>query len=416
MLAAVVDHGAHVEQVSVRPAWAGRRLGAALIEAVAGWGRRRGLAALTLTTFSEVPWNRPYYARLGFAVIGDGGAHGGAATAPGARGRARSRPLAAGRDAPPARKLSCMIARRLVTSSNPTLAGLSWPVFEARGERDGPRMTLMSGIHGCEYPAIAAVRRFMRELDTARLSGSIVAVPFASPTSFTGRSAFVVPEDGKNINRGFPGAADGSFTDALADHLFREFIVGADLFIDLHGGDLFEALEPFAIYQDSPQRETAAAIARAFNFPYVIVQREGGLGGMTSWAAAQAGIPAVIAEVGGCGLLEAEAVEAHLAGVHNALRAVGMLEGPVTASPRPQYLSEDFRWMRCRDAGWWQAEVTVGEMVQSGQRLGAIQDPVRRRARGDHRPAARGDRLLTTSPAVTDDGLLLAIAGELSPL
>jgi predicted deacylase len=309
-----------------------------------------------------------------------------------------------------------MVERRVVTSANPTLADLSWPVFEAKGAHDGPRLTLMSGIHGCEYPAIAAVRRFMRELDTAQLSGSILAVPFASPTSFTGRSAFVVPEDGTNINRTFPGDPDGSFTEALADHLFREFISGADLFIDLHGGDLFEALEPFAIYQDSPQREQADAIARAFNFPYVIVQREGGLGGMTSWAAAQAGIPGIIAEVGGCGLLEPHAVEAHLAGVHNALRAVGMLEGSVTPSPIPQYRSEDFRWMRCRDAGWWQSEVTVGEMVESGQRLGAIQDPYGDEIEQIIAPLPGAIGFLTTSPAVTDDGLLLAIAGELTPL
>ena len=71
LLAAVVDRGAHVEQVSVRPDWAGHRLGAALIETAAGWGRRQGLAALTLTTFGEVPWNRPYYERLGFAVVDD---------------------------------------------------------------------------------------------------------------------------------------------------------------------------------------------------------------------------------------------------------------------------------------------------------------------------------------------------------
>jgi hypothetical protein len=241
-------------------------------------------------------------------------------------------------------------------------------------------------------------------------------VPFASPTSFRGRSAFVVPEDGRNLNRAFPGQADGSFTDALADHLFREFIAGSDLLIDLHGGDLFEALEPFAIYQDSPQRETAHAMARAFNFPYVIVQGEGSLGGMTSWAAAEAGIPAIIAEVGGCGLLEAEAVEAHLAGLHNALRAVGMLEGPVSASPVAQYLSEDFRWMRCRDAGWWQSEVTVGEMVETGQRLGAIQDPFGDEIEEIIAPLPGAIGFLTTSPAVTDDGLLLAIAGELSPL
>ena len=220
-----------------------------------------------------------------------------------------------------------MTERRVLTSDNPALAGLQWPVFEARGAHDGPRLLLMAGIHGCEYPAIAAVRSFMRGLDTSQLSGSILAVPLASPTSFTGRSAFVVPQDGKNLNRCFPGDPDGSFSDALADHIFTEFISPADLVIDLHGGDLFEALEPFAIYDDSPQRETAHRLATAFGFPYVICDQSGHLTGMTCSAAAAAGKPAIVAEAGGCGLLEVAAVDRHVAGLENALRAVGMLAG-----------------------------------------------------------------------------------------
>ncbi|GAA4596567.1 GNAT family N-acetyltransferase [Actinoplanes octamycinicus] len=72
-LARWVDGLAHVEQVSVHPAAAGRRLGAALIERVADWGRERGAAALTLTTFAEVAWNAPYYERLGFQRLPDAG-------------------------------------------------------------------------------------------------------------------------------------------------------------------------------------------------------------------------------------------------------------------------------------------------------------------------------------------------------
>jgi GNAT superfamily N-acetyltransferase len=62
---------AHIEQVSVDPAWAGRRLGARLIEHVAGEARRQGLDGLTLTTFRDVAWNAPYYGRLGFRVLKD---------------------------------------------------------------------------------------------------------------------------------------------------------------------------------------------------------------------------------------------------------------------------------------------------------------------------------------------------------
>ncbi|MFD4294322.1 GNAT family N-acetyltransferase [Rhodococcus sp. NPDC058505] len=69
--AEVVDGGAHLEQVSVDPRWSGRRLGAALIEAVAAWAVDRGDRRLTLTTFVDVPWNAPYYRRLGFEPIPD---------------------------------------------------------------------------------------------------------------------------------------------------------------------------------------------------------------------------------------------------------------------------------------------------------------------------------------------------------
>src|SRR6185436_2150434 len=110
------------------------------------------------------------------------------------------------------------------------------------------------------------------------LSGRITAVPIVSMPSFRARTAFVMPEDGKNLNRCFPGSDDGTFSDVLA--------------------------------------RTAPADAP--------------IGGTTSSAAAAAGVPAVIAEVGGCGLLEEDAVRMHLDGIGNALRHLHMLPGEVT--------------------------------------------------------------------------------------
>jgi GNAT superfamily N-acetyltransferase len=66
LVAEWVDGNVHIEQVSTHPDAAGRRLGRSLIEYVAGWARDRAAPALTLTTFVEVPWNLPYYERLGF--------------------------------------------------------------------------------------------------------------------------------------------------------------------------------------------------------------------------------------------------------------------------------------------------------------------------------------------------------------
>nr|WP_206038218.1 GNAT family N-acetyltransferase [Rhodococcus sp. HNM0569] len=67
----VVDDGAHLEQVSVHPDHAHHGLGAGLIEHVSRWAARRGIRRLTLTTFVDVPWNAPYYRRLGFTTMPD---------------------------------------------------------------------------------------------------------------------------------------------------------------------------------------------------------------------------------------------------------------------------------------------------------------------------------------------------------
>ncbi|MBB4136131.1 GNAT family N-acetyltransferase [Gordonia humi] len=69
LLVESVDGLAHVEQVSVCPDHAGHGLGADLIENVAAWARRHGYPAMTLTTYVDVPWNGPYYERLGFRYL-----------------------------------------------------------------------------------------------------------------------------------------------------------------------------------------------------------------------------------------------------------------------------------------------------------------------------------------------------------
>ena len=67
----VVDGQAHLEQISVRPDEQGRGVGRALIERVRYWAQGSRCSAMTLTTFDVVPWNRPYYERLGFRVLQD---------------------------------------------------------------------------------------------------------------------------------------------------------------------------------------------------------------------------------------------------------------------------------------------------------------------------------------------------------
>lgn len=71
LLVDIVDGYAHIEQVSVHPSHARQGLGRQLIDTAADWAERHELAGMTLTTYVEVPWNAPYYQRLGFRPLAD---------------------------------------------------------------------------------------------------------------------------------------------------------------------------------------------------------------------------------------------------------------------------------------------------------------------------------------------------------
>jgi GNAT superfamily N-acetyltransferase len=69
VLVKLIDGGVHIEQLSVHPEHQRQGIGRELIEYVDTWAAGRGTPLLTLTTFRNVPWNGPYYARLGFSEI-----------------------------------------------------------------------------------------------------------------------------------------------------------------------------------------------------------------------------------------------------------------------------------------------------------------------------------------------------------
>jgi GNAT superfamily N-acetyltransferase len=71
VLVDAVDGNAHIEQVSVRPDHQGVGAGRALIDRVCAWAIERGMPAVTLTTFTDVPWNAPLYRHLGFRVLAE---------------------------------------------------------------------------------------------------------------------------------------------------------------------------------------------------------------------------------------------------------------------------------------------------------------------------------------------------------
>jgi GNAT superfamily N-acetyltransferase len=68
---AIVDGTAHLSQLAVLPAEGRRGLGTALVVAVFEWARAGGFDTVTLTTFRDVPWNAPFYERMGFRPVAE---------------------------------------------------------------------------------------------------------------------------------------------------------------------------------------------------------------------------------------------------------------------------------------------------------------------------------------------------------
>jgi predicted deacylase len=300
-----------------------------------------------------------------------------------------------------------------------TLAGLEVPVIEVAGAGDGPRLVVIAGVHGCEYASMAAVRRWARGLEERELRGRVVAVPVLNLPAFRARTPFVVPDDGKNLNRCFPGDPAGTLADRLAYDAFTQLISGSDALVDAHTGDMVEALEPFALYDAGPAEARARELASAYGLGYVIRQEPGpdrAVGGSTSAAAAEAGIPAIIAEAGGCGLVERVAVDAHVRGLDRILAALAMTgppQGPSLAEAgpdhEPAYLQR-FLWLRSEDEGWWEPAVSPGEAVAAGQLLGTVSSlDGARLLQTITAPAAGVPMFITSSPAVAADGLLLGL-------
>ncbi len=296
------------------------------------------------------------------------------------------------------------------------LAGWSWPFVVARGATDGPRLALISGVHPAEYPAIEANIRFMRQLDPTTLSGTIVSLPVVDMPAFLPRTPFVCPIDGKNPNRCFPGSPTGTFSEVMVHAIFQAVIAPADALIDLHGGDMVEALVPFSIYSVSGNADVdakSAAIGRAFGLPYLVANRPrpGGLGGTSIQAAAAAGVPGIIAEAGGCGLLTEPETQMLYQGIENALRHLGMLEG----APRPpERLIELERntWLYAPAEGMWYPSVSVGQTVKEGQSLGCIRSLFGDQLADVTAPHDGVVLFVTTSPAMRKDGILLAVGSS----
>jgi predicted deacylase len=283
------------------------------------------------------------------------------------------------------------------------------PLFLGNSGLDGPTTVILGGVHGCEYTTIDAAIQLLNLFKKLEYCGRIAIVPVASMAAYSSRSLYVHPEDRKNVNRLFPGNPDGTVSERLADAIYRTFVLPSDVFIDLHGGDMCEALVPHIYYFRTPDADLnqhAYRFAQHFCLPFVY-----GSSALNSayQSAAVAGKVAVLVEGGQLGVVDPTTAAALVKGCLNALRFEGIIPGGAT-EPVGQTDIRKYLWIESDLFGAWYPAVKVGDRVVTGQKMGETRNLFGDRLR-EYQAEDDGVVLFCVTSLVTNPGDALYAIG-----
>jgi len=328
------------------------------------------------------------------------------------------------------------------------------PVISVVGAKPGPVLFVNAGVHGGEYPAVEAVIRLGKTLHPKKISGTVILMPVLNLPAFRARTPFVCPIDNVNPNRVFPGDSRGSYSEQMTHALINEFVVHADAYVDLHGGDIPEALIPFVICRagNDEVAKKSKVIAMAFGLPYVLTVSkpvQPAKGQSSYAAAAEKGIPAVLAEAGGVGQMQENAVVLLSRGVINVMRHLEMIESvadaTATANDEARMTNDEtnsksklertarsavataktsaahtvasavltkFEWLYTKRTGVWYPKVAPGDAVREGEQIGTVGDLFGDTLEEIVSPVNGVVLFLTINPSVVENGLLMGIGAE----
>lgn len=252
------------------------------------------------------------------------------------------------------------------------------PVGAARGQRPGPTLCIVAGVHGNEYEGMEAIRRLWAVIDPSEMHGSLVTVLAANPFAYAARSRATPKEiDGKNLARVFPGSPTGTPTERLAASLLdlvERNMSADDLFVDLHSGTGEVAFATMAGFRDiqGAARERSEEAARHMGLPllWAIPDSQGPFNAETT----RRGIPTIGTETTGRAGCRPDDVALYEQGLWNLLRFMEITRhGPMPMrDERPALPTID---VYSPAAGFVHHPGGLGQSATSGQVIGTIIDP-----------------------------------------
>lgn len=268
-----------------------------------------------------------------------------------------------------------IVRATFVVADRPTR--IEFPIWLAEGCTPGRTMLLTCALHGDEMNAIATLQRFVQRVDLSQLKGRLLILPIVNASGFHANERHV-PEDGRDLNRTFPGSPDGSASQQIAHAIFMEIIPLTDVGVDIHDSGKQTVLLPHPRIlegESSDQLELAAA----FGTEFIMTSRlpPGYEGVMPVEARLRYGLPFVTVEVGGGTILWEEIVNRGVTGLLNMLIHCGMYPGQMVLPRRQFFLSGRDDLVRPSPIeGLLTRHVELGEVVSAGQSLVSIENPI----------------------------------------
>lgn len=254
------------------------------------------------------------------------------------------------------------------------------PILSLKGAA-GPTVLVLGGVHGDEHEGPAAMLRLAEALDPAGLRGQLILMPATNAPACTA-SVRCSPLDGGNLNRAFPGDANGGPTAMIADWLEQVLIPRCDAVIDLHAGGRASVFVPCSLPQTGigPTLDAAnMALAEAMALPVIWQLGAHNDDRSVNAACARVGVPCVAAELGGGGGVDPDHADMAEAALRRVLRHLGLIE---TAPPAPPgananrvAIADPADHVLAPTAGLFDRRCRAGDRVSAGTLAGWLRFP-----------------------------------------